>query len=203
MFTSCTVALRRRVSVTARVAQTVTALAPAEAQGYSLLPEERYQYVRVTDAKVNLSARTKGVFYHLASVNFDNAAGIYDGDNVQAAEPWSPPETMLAEDLVKELLDVIDVGLPNGQRYSPRPNVSKARRFSAAVRRVVPEVTEDNANRIKDYLLKQHLIEEADYVDSSRNTTTGLYVVNGKVRPLARRNAPGTQGDFTDDGGPF
>ena len=50
-----------------------------------------------------------------------NFTGTYPaGDNVQSVEPWTPPDTWAGLDhpLLNRILDDLDAGMPNGQRYS-------------------------------------------------------------------------------------
>jgi len=70
-----------------------------------------------------------------------------DGDNVQAVEPWLPPTLMsgLEADALSTVLDVIDAGLSNRQRYS-NDNAAKARAAWKVIQEHSPECNEARAS---------------------------------------------------------
>ena len=80
-------------------------------------------------AKLNI-ARTTGpaVWFKLISVRLDNSDADYpNGDEVQTVVPWAP-QTAWGDTTVQGLntiLDDIERGMDNGQRYSNAPNAEE------------------------------------------------------------------------------
>src|SRR5262249_50930881 len=79
-------------------------------------------YARHDSAKVNIAPHpAKARWSHLVGKNIGNATKEYpNGDTIQVAEPWSPPDAWkdtTAEGL-NAILNDIAKGTPKGQRYS-------------------------------------------------------------------------------------
>ena len=107
----------------ARLVYTLTPMTPEEAKMLGLDEGDRRFLVRYDSAKVNIApASIQAKWFRIVGMPLGNFTDTYPaGDNVQTVEPWIPPDTWAGTDhtLLNLILDDIDAGLPNGQRYSP------------------------------------------------------------------------------------
>ena len=165
-----------------RLAKTVTPMSPEEATRFGIPEQKRRFYIRYDDAKINLSPYQHTSWFRLVSVPLDNGNEIYpDGDHVQTVEAWQPPDAWadMNTDLTNRILDAIDKGMPNGERYSAA-NAARER----AVWRVVADMAgkeEGPAKEIVKGWLKSRLLAEQDYKSpTKRETLKGLRVDNSK-----------------------
>ena len=98
-----------------RSARTITPMSDKEAEGFDILPARRSWYVRVDDAKGNMSAPSAdAVWFERHSVE------LVQGDYVGVLAPWSPPDPFdgLGADGARRALNSIEAGLDDGQRYT-------------------------------------------------------------------------------------
>ncbi len=98
-----------------RSARTITPMSDKEAEGFDILPARRSWYVRVDDAKGNMSAPSAdAVWFERHSVE------LMQGDYVGVLAPWSPPDPFdgLGVDGARRALLLIGEGLDDGQRYT-------------------------------------------------------------------------------------
>ena len=171
----------------ARIALTLMPMSTEEANKFGIPEDERCRLIRLDDGKVNLALASRAKWYRLASVNIDNGTVDYpQGDNVQAVEQWTPPETWagLSNALLNRILDVIEEGLPDGERYSGAPS-AKTRAAWPIVQKHAHEKTEAQCREIIKAWLKSRLLMVEEY-DSrkERKQVEGL-----RVDPAKR---PGT-----------
>src|SRR5262249_49536095 len=124
-------------------------------------PDTRKSYVRLDRAKANIVRTTKASWYRLVSVPLGNATELYpDGDAVQALETWVPPDPWddLRPDRINRILDKIDAGMPDGNRYSGAASATKRAAWPIIVAEM-PEMVEAQAREvIKDWLGRGVLI---------------------------------------------
>lgn len=107
----------------ARAAFTLSPMAPEEAGRLGIPEEQRRLYVRIDDAKNNMAPTGVAEWMQLVGVSLNNRSDDYpQGDNVQVATPWAPPEAFegFEDPTVVEALRALDAGLPDGERYSLR-----------------------------------------------------------------------------------
>ena len=97
-------------------------MTPDEAEMFGLNEADRRSLVRYDSAKVNIApASIEAKWFRIIGMPLGNFTGTYPaGDNVQSVEPWIPPDTWAGLDnpLLNRILDDLDAGMPNGQRYS-------------------------------------------------------------------------------------
>lgn len=75
-----------------RVTQTVIRMTPKEAARFGVPEEDRRNFLRIEDAKVNLSPARAARWVRIVSVPLGNGAGDWpNGDFVGVAEAWTPP----------------------------------------------------------------------------------------------------------------
>lgn len=110
-----------------RLVDTVTRMSEEDAKRYGLSEVERRWLIRIDNAKVNIAPMADARWFQLVSVNIGNATDLYpNGDNVQTVEPWSAPGLFaeLSVPVLNAILDDIEEGLPDGNRFSDAPNVT-------------------------------------------------------------------------------
>lgn len=120
------------------------------------------------DGKVNISPPAgTAKWFRLVSVNLNNPDKFRpQGDNVQAVEPWSPPDAWEGVDneALQRIIEEIDAGLENGSRYSANKNAKK-RAAWCVVRRHVPDKSEAECTKLVEDFVKKGLLLEASYRD--------------------------------------
>ena len=97
-----------------RSARTITPMPDKEAERFGILPARRSWYVRVDDAKGNMSAPSSdAVWLERHSVE------LAQGDYVGVLASWSPPDPFdeLGSASGHKVLTSIDRGMPDGQLY--------------------------------------------------------------------------------------
>ncbi|QIG98585.1 AAA family ATPase [Bradyrhizobium sp. 6(2017)] len=111
-----------------RLVYTLTPMTPEEAQALGVSEAERRSLIRLDSAKVNIMPpMTAAKWFRLVGVEIGNETDGYpSGDNVQTVEAWSPPGLFadISVPVLNAILDDIEAGLPDGNRYSDAPNVT-------------------------------------------------------------------------------
>jgi hypothetical protein len=171
-----------------RLTYTLTPMQKEEGDRYCLSEEERASLIRLDHGKVNLVRRDPNArWFQLIGVPLGNWTETYPhGDEVQTVARWVPPDVFAgaADSIWNQILDDLDKGLENGQRYS----AAGAARDRAAWRVVTRylERTERQARAIIKGWLKTGLLIEDDYEDEAdRKKRKGLRV-NWTKRPGPR-----------------
>jgi hypothetical protein len=137
-------------------------------------------------AKVNITPpAAHAKWFRLVGVPLGNGTELYPhGDNVQTVEPWTPPEAWadLDADLQNRILDEIDVGLADGNRYS---DDARAQRRAAwpVVTKHAPDKTEEQAREIIKTSVETGVLEKRDYDDPDRREAVKGLFLNPKKRP--------------------
>ena len=170
----------------ARLVKTLTPMSTEEAKTFGIKEEDRRQFIRVDNGKVNI-ARSGGAaqWFELIGIQIDNRTELYpSGDTIQVAKPWQPPEMFadLSDSLLNQILDKIDAGLPDGDRYSDSA-AAKAKAAWRVVTLLAPHKTEGQAKQIIKAWLKSGLLEREEYHnEAERKDRMGLRV-NAAKRP--------------------
>jgi AAA domain len=110
-----------------RLVDTATRMSEEEGKAFGLGEVEWRSLIRIDNAKVNIAPIMSARWFKLVSVNIGNATELYpNGDNVQTVEPWSPPGLFaeLSVPVLNAILDDIDAGISDGNRYSDAPNAT-------------------------------------------------------------------------------
>src|SRR4029077_19262519 len=98
---------------------------PEEAQALGISEADRRSLIRMDSGKVNIAPPTlEAKWFRIVGVGIGNPTELYpNGDQVQTAEPWTPPEIFAGLDtmLLNQILDDIDAGTPDGNRYTDAP----------------------------------------------------------------------------------
>jgi hypothetical protein len=162
-----------------RLDYTFTVMSEDEAKRFDIPADERKRYMRLDKAKANIVRAMKARWFRLVSVPLDNATADYpEGDEVQAVERWEPPETWagIEPETLNAILDNIETGLPNGQRYSAQ-NRAKERTAWLVVQKYCPTKPEAQCRQIIHEWLKAAVLFEAKYQDPiNRKERLGLHV---------------------------
>jgi hypothetical protein len=168
----------------ARLVYSLSTMTPEEAQAFGLGEADRRSMIRMDSAKVNIAPpMTEAKWFRLVGINIGNGQGIYPrGDDVQAVSPWTPPDTFagLSNLTLNQILNDIEAGTPDGNRYSDGPNV-----IDRAAWRVItkhcPSKSEGMARQMIKFWVKSGLLTRKTYDNpATRKAVIGLYVDNEK-----------------------
>ena len=167
-----------------RLVYTLTPMSEDEARMFGIPVEDRFTYIRVDRAKVNIITRSaKPEWFRFIGVPIGNGTDEYPaGDTIQVVEPWSPPETWgdVTTATLNQILNKIEAGFPNGNRYSDA-NSAKERAAWKAVQECAPEKSEAQCREIIRTWVKNGVLVPRDYTNpKTRNEVSGLHVVDGK-----------------------
>jgi hypothetical protein len=174
----------------ARLVKTLTGMTSQEAQSFNVPERDRKRYIRVDDAKVNISpASGEAQWFRLVGVALNNGTDAYpSGDNVQTLEPWQPPQTWagLSDETLNRVLDEITKGLPDGNRYAKTGGGS--REAWHVVAKHMPDKSDKQCREIINTWFKTGLLYQEPYTNPvTRKNVYGLHVDDAK--------RPGTDSD--------
>ena len=112
--------------------------------------------------KVNIVPPSRQAkWFHLIGVPIGNVSEMYPhGDNVQAVEPWTPPDVMggMSDAEMEDILNRIEKGFPDGSRYTNSPS-AKTRAAWKVVVDVLPEKNEQQAREIIKTWISKKILE--------------------------------------------
>jgi hypothetical protein len=174
-----------------RLIYTLTPMSEDEAATFNVPADERGLYVRLDSAKVNIAARsTKATWFKLIGIPLGNGTRQYpNGDTVQVAEPWEPPNAWagLSIEILNAVLSAIDRGVldhdgrPTGQRYSSAPSAKCDRAAWQVMQRFSPEKSEAQCREIIRTWEDNGVLVTRNYDDpKQRKELGGLYVDEAK-----------------------
>ncbi len=168
----------------ARLVYTLARMTTEEAQALGITEKERRYLIRMDSAKVNIAPPLdEAKWFRLVGVPLGNGSDLYPhGDEVQTVEVWTPPDVWggLSSHLLNRILDDIDAGLPDENRYSSA-SASTDRAAWCVVTKHASDKTEAMARRIIKTWVKNGVLVSKDYDNpTTRKTVQGLYVVNAK-----------------------
>ena len=167
-----------------RLGYSATTMSDKEAEEFGIPEKDRRSYFRYDTAKMNLGPPAAEAWFRLVGVPIGNATDAYPkGDTVQTIELWVPPrETLfdLPHEILNRILDDIDAGMPNGQRYSDS-NSAKTRAAWPVVQQHRSDKTQRECKKIIATWVKTGLLFSQSYDDPiNRRPRIGLRVDPGK-----------------------
>lgn len=150
-----------------RLMVTMTAMSKEEADAFGVAEEERRSLCRVDSAKFNLGPPQTAMWLRLVGVKLNNGNTTYpNGDEVQAAERWTPPkmfEGATSEDLNK-IIDRLGAGMSDGRKYSTH-GAARDRAAWAVVKEIFPDKTEQQCRNIISTWEKNGVLQIGSYDD--------------------------------------
>lgn len=173
----------------ARVAFTLSPMSNEEAAAFKISPDDRRSYIRVDNAKANLSKSAGDAqWIFLDSVNLGNASEEYpNGDSVQVAMPWTPPDAWDGIDTAKanEILTLIEDGYidedGNKEPYGETKQ-SKDRWVGNLIIACTMDAdgnatkSEDDAKKIIRTWMSEGILANEEFETKHRKTAKGLVV---------------------------
>jgi hypothetical protein len=141
--------------------------------------QSRARYVRLDDGRQNYAEIENARWYEAIGYKLDN------GDTVAALVPWEPPDMWdgIPTSVACKIIDEIDAGLPNGQRYSNANAAGRRAAFHVVIKRADGHITEKQARKaIQTWIDNQVLVERAYDDPVVRKTRQGLFA-NPARRP--------------------
>jgi hypothetical protein len=168
-----------------RLMRTITGISPEEAETYGLNDQERRALIRVDDAKINLTVKNaSAMWFQLIGVALGNRTALYpSGDEVQTAVRWYPPDAFagIGSAAWGAIIDDIDAGLSNGQRFSNAGHATDRAAWYVVVKHL-PDRTEKQARSIVNTWVKNGVLLAVKYDDPvARKELSGL-----KANPAKR-----------------
>jgi hypothetical protein len=167
-----------------RLVYTLTPMGDTEAKDFGLSEAERRYLIRMDSGKVNIAPPSEdATWFKLVGVNIGNGNEQYpNGDNVQTVERWIPPPLFqdVSRPTINDILNEIDAGLPDGNRYTDAPNATERAAWRIVVKHVKDKTTEEARRMIGSWRASGLLIAK-DY--KNPNTTKkvrGLWVDDSK-----------------------
>lgn len=176
----------KALSDAARVGLTMAPMSEKESEALGVPPTDRWRYVRLDDGKANLAPRAVDAkWFQLHSVELGNG-GVSrrypEGDRVQAMSPVTlSAQCVEVDDRDKrKVLDVIEVGLPNGVRYGVNRQGSSRRAAGLLLEEhlKLPRAAADRL--IKEWLAEGVLVQRSYRNPSRGRDEAGLFVVKAK-----------------------
>jgi hypothetical protein len=173
-----------------RLVYTLSPMGDDAADMYNIDRQSRRALVRMDSAKVNIAPPlADAIWFKLVGVPLGNSTDRYpNGDTVQTCERWYPPDmwTALTDDIVDTILDKIESGPGDGQRYSPAPQQGD-RAGWALVIEMCPSLSEKQAKEAIKQWVNNGVLAVRRHIDPTiRKEKPGLFV--GK-RPARQETA--------------
>jgi hypothetical protein len=160
----------------ARLFYTLTAMSEKEAEIFGVNPDERKSYLRLDSAKVNIVKTAPTAWFRLASVELGNITKAYpNGDNVQVAERWHPPDIWAGLD-TELILQEIDRGLPDGNLYTDS-NSESDRNAWLVIKKHAPNRSREQCREvIKSWMKRGVLVKQLYTNPNTRKEVKGLKI---------------------------
>jgi len=162
----------------ARLVYTLAPMSADEARELGVAEAERRRLIRMDSGKVNIAPpMAEAKWFKLVGVRLGNASALYpNGDEVQAVEPWQPPDTWagLSHSLLNQILSAIDAGMPDGNRYSHTPSAADRAAWKVVLEHA-PDKTEAQGREIIRTWVKNGVLVPYDYDNpATRKSVKGL-----------------------------
>lgn len=167
----------------ARVGLILSPMSPDDGEQFGIGENDRWAYVRLDDAKVNLAPKAaKARWFRLEQVELGNSTKDYpNGDKVAAIAAWEPP-TPAAEATPVQLNEALDIIAqpPAGWLYAPTRQGRSNARWAGQVLVDHLDFTDKQAGLLIAAWLKSGLLYREQFRDEHRNERTGVRVDDSK-----------------------
>ncbi len=174
----------KSLSDAARVGLTLSTMPEEDAKKLGVPVEKRRFFVRMDDAKANLTPpSSEAVWFQLHSVALNNTTEKYpNGDHVQAIGRWRPPSLLadVEREAINRCLDAIEAGLGDGRLFGASSRGGSERYVGP----VIEDLLDKNADQAKailsEWMRNGLLVEEEFHNPKTRRDAKGLRVDNSK-----------------------
>lgn len=174
-----------------RAAVTIATMSQDEAKKFDIPDDDRWQYVRVDNAKLNLAPPPgSAVWLKLTGIDIENAANGRPSDQVQTVTRWSVPSpwSEFSMAAVVRVLEKLQTGPEDGEQYTLTRG-GKSTRWAGAVLVELGHKSEPEAIKILRAWVVSGLVESGRYISpKQRKERDGLIVNPAKLAEL--RNQP-------------
>ncbi len=173
----------------ARVVHTVCAMTEDEAKKCDIKPDRRRFYFRLDSAKSNYAPMDEAEWFERKPFMLDN------GEEVAAAAPWDPPSPWdgLGMDTAIAILDQIDAGLDDGERYT-LARQSGDRWAGLPVMKLAGK-NEAHAARIIKRWTDEGVLLEGEYTSPTQRKKKACLMVDSAKISEMRRDMWGNSGE--------
>jgi AAA domain len=154
----------------ARLVYTLAVMSGDEAKAFGISEEQRRFYIRMDSGKVNIAPARVAKWFKLVGVPLNNGNDLYpNGDEVQAVEPWTPPETWAGMDtgVLNVILSAIDAGPGDGARYSDAAAATDRAAWKVVLTHA-PNKTEAQARDMIKTWVRNGVLVRKEYDDPER-----------------------------------
>ena len=167
-----------------RLIYTLTPMSSEEAERFGLSGAERRYLIRMDSGKVNIAPPSEdATWFRLVGVRIGNGNEQYpNGDEVQTVERWTPPKIFadVSVAMVNQILNEIDTGLSDGNRYTDAPKATERAAWRVVVKHL-PDKPEAAARRMVAAWRASGLLTIKMYENpGTRKEVTGLWVDDSK-----------------------
>lgn len=167
-----------------RSARTVTVMTEKEADLFGIRLERRHWFIRIDDAKANMSPPSAGAYWlERHSIYIGNAA-MGDGDSVGVVSPWSPPDAFdgITPEKAREILLAIDRQLCEHGRWSNSKQSGK-RWVGNLIKDMAIDKSEGDAKQIIKTWMESGVLFEDEYLDEQQRKQRKCVEVDLKLLP--------------------
>lgn len=168
----------------ARLVYTLTTMSEDEADRFGIPHADRRLYLRTDSGKVNITPpASTAKWFKLVGVALGNGDERYpSGDNVQAVEPWNPPDTWdgLTDDLVNRILTEIERGTPDGDRFSDAAAATTRAAWKVIQNHLPSKTKEQCREMIITWIRNGLLVRKVYHSATDRKDREGLYLDEAK-----------------------
>jgi hypothetical protein len=161
---------------------TLSVMTEEEAKAFNIDVDERFSFIRLDAAKVNLVVRSgKATWFRLIGVPIGNGNIFYpNGDTIQVVEPWSPRNIWADLDgvTIEAILRRIRLGpepIGKGEFFSAKPQ-AKARAAWRVVQGQQSTFSEAQCRQVIARWLKSGLLVEFAYTNNDSKERSGVKV---------------------------
>jgi DNA polymerase len=155
---------------TFRASRVLQRMRKEDAKKLSIDPDIAWRYFQISDSKENYAIPvSRATWFCLNSIALGNVSKDYlDGDSVAACVSWTPAVAAgLTLETIDAIIQEIDVGLPDGQRYSNHANATDRAAYKVILIHA-PEIKEEAAREVINEWVRCRVLVVKDYTNPVR-----------------------------------